>query len=286
MEPKENPEQKLIAKVKDNAIAAYEFVAENAKDILEDIGDTINDASPTNEPPTKPQPKLPKTGADPIWKTDGSTPAPVWIDDSIIIKATPQPDDTEILRSQLMASQLELDRMTKQSDIMAKSHYHEVKSIYRKIVNYGNKGMGFILVVTGIFQLVDFSLFDPFAFLMAGYTLLFGFITVASDFEWKKILQWTAFIECYLGRGLFNVYVGSSLIMMSPHQNFILSTVLNIVGTIFMVVGAFYIYQGYKLRNDPAEMYLIDNFQEILQQERTIIKQYIKTNIKKLNPKK
>ena len=70
-----------------------------------------------------------------------------------------------------------------------------------------------VLSFVGIF----FSILDPKGFILYFYTFIFGVLIICGEF--KKFKQYFGFLHYYLGKGLFQIFVGLSILIFDWNSN-------------------------------------------------------------------
>merc|ERR1719265_340955 len=115
---------------------------------------------------------------------------------------------------------------------------------FRKVIKIFNVVFGFGLIAAGVLQFF-LSWLNFAAFLYAFYVITFGIIMLAGDFEIEVILVNMAFLGNFFGRGLFNLYTGASLIMISHAFNTVIETLLLIIGITLFCSGVLLIICGF-----------------------------------------
>jgi len=118
---------------------------------------------------------------------------------------------------------------------------------FSKPINYilglGIIGLGSFLYIRN----VTYSSLSLFYWVEPAYFILFGLMMIASDLKLNVVLENCKFLDMYMGRGLFNIYVSSLLwynaslynMLTSPEPIPILSQVASIV---LVVYGIFFIF--------------------------------------------
>ena len=80
-----------------------------------------------------------------------------------------------------------------------------------KVAKYTNLIVGTLLIVTVILNFVSFGWVDMFTFILKIFLAIFGLIILASSFGHRCVRRNFLFMMTGVGRGLFNIFVGTLL---------------------------------------------------------------------------
>jgi hypothetical protein len=75
---------------------------------------------------------------------------------------------------------------------------------------------GLVLIVLGIVNYATFTLGDPIDIILPFYYIIFGMLMIAAEVNIKCLTTKFAFVEGYIGRGAFYIFVGTLCIRGSP----------------------------------------------------------------------
>lgn len=89
--------------------------------------------------------------------------------------------------------------------------------IYVKPFNYI---CGLACIGCGALALFGGYRYNLYTYAVPFYFAFFGLIMIASDLNIQVIIQNCNFLDVYLGRGLFNVFVGSQVIDQAKYANY------------------------------------------------------------------
>jgi hypothetical protein len=85
-------------------------------------------------------------------------------------------------------------------------------SIYKKygaILKALSIAMGLVLIGLGIFNYAAVPIGDPINVILPFYYIIFGMLIIAAELSASYITAQFKFIENYIGRGLFYIFVGT-----------------------------------------------------------------------------
>ena len=115
----------------------------------------------------------------------------------------------------------------------------------RKTLKIVNFILGVTLAAMGVCQMIFGQIGNFIFFLMPGYLVLFGLMTVAGDFEIKIILKFCGFLGNFFGRGVFNIYCGANMLMTYEQFTGFLKLISMIAAFVFLVSGVILIGLGF-----------------------------------------
>jgi len=113
-------------------------------------------------------------------------------------------------------------------------------------IRYLNLATGGLVILIAILDLLTFGALQLALFsvvYLAALVVIAG-LMIFSDAEHRIVREYFAFIENWIGRGVFNLAAGA-LIVQFPSPNSLVSTIEVITGAVLLGVGAFYIIYGY-----------------------------------------
>ena len=120
---------------------------------------------------------------------------------------------------------------------------------WRSFIKWVNIISALALIGLGILKFI--SILGDFGFntiVIPVYLVLFGIMGLAGDLNLKWITDYCAFLGNFFGRGLFNIYIGST-IMMSYWEANILSWICFIAGGVIAAFGLTLIILGFCARS-------------------------------------
>ncbi|KRX01115.1 hypothetical protein PPERSA_08216 [Pseudocohnilembus persalinus] len=130
---------------------------------------------------------------------------------------------------------------------MAKKKASEVKFNLKTLFLVINVILGGLLIGLGIASYVGMEKQDnwyenPWYFFVPSYTIIFGCLLIAAEFQIKFIQNQFAFLNSYFGRGIFLIYLAS---VSANAGSFTSSKTLGIICCIlFAIVGIIYTFFG------------------------------------------
>ena len=86
----------------------------------------------------------------------------------------------------------------------------------RYIIKWSSILIGVVLMFLSFFG-IFFSILDPKGFILYFYTFIFGVLIVASELGYFK--KYFGFMHYYMGRGLFQIFVGLSILIFDWNSN-------------------------------------------------------------------
>ena len=137
---------------------------------------------------------------------------------SNFMKKINDPENIHTLQQSVL--KLEDDKKFLQTSLIDQKNdfNNERINTFLRIIRHSNKALGMLLGGAGILQLITFSLVNPESIIMPIFIIFFAVITVAGDFELKWVLSNFAFIGNFIGRGLFYLFLGSTLTLRLDFQ--------------------------------------------------------------------
>ena len=103
-----------------------------------------------------------------------------------------------------------------------------------KLINILNCIIGIFMIIFGFFGILSLNIFD-YVFLV--YFMLFGFLIVASIFEWAIIKNNFLILKTIKGKGFFNLFIASFALFNGALINYIVAAALAILGAAMLVLG-------------------------------------------------
>ena len=118
-----------------------------------------------------------------------------------------------------------------------------------KIVKYTNLIVGTALIAVVIMSAITLGVFAPISFALTFFQSVFGLIIIASSFGHKCVRRNFLFMMTGVGRGCFNIFVGTLLFFNSEHGK--IFTVQNLMGFFMILAGGIFIFLSkYKQLSD------------------------------------
>ena len=106
------------------------------------------------------------------------------------------------------------------------------------MAKYTNLIVGTGLILTVIASFVTLSVFNPFAFTMTCYEGFFGLLIMMSSCNLKLIKDNFLFLMTGLGKGLFNIFVGTLLCFLTSNT----SVVQYVCGYAMITAGLIFLF--------------------------------------------
>ena len=105
----------------------------------------------------------------------------------------------------------------------------------KQIMFYTSVMIGVVLMFLSIFG-IFLSVLDPKGFILYFYTFIFGGMIIAGEFG--KFKEYFGFLQFYMGRGFFQIFIGLSIVVFDWNSN----VFAKIVGFLAIVVGLGHIF--------------------------------------------
>jgi hypothetical protein len=94
--------------------------------------------------------------------------------------------------------------------------------------------MGLVLIGLGVFNYATVSISDPMHVILPFYYIVFGLLMIAAEVGAKYITEQFKFVENYIGRGLFYIFVGSLCLTGSSPFQYVVAAVMLVTGFIYL----------------------------------------------------
>ena len=111
-----------------------------------------------------------------------------------------------------------------------------------KIAKYINIIIGIALLVIVVLEFITFKFINPFAFMITVFEAIFGLVIIASSFNMVCIRRNFLFMMTGIGKGFFNIFVGSMLFFNGDgtiSASFFMGWAMIIGGCIFIFLSRF-----------------------------------------------
>lgn len=105
----------------------------------------------------------------------------------------------------------------------------------KQIMFYTSVMIGVVLMFLSIFG-IFLSVLDPKGFILYFYTFIFGGMIIAGEFG--KLKKYFGFLQFYMGRGFFQIFIGLSIVVFDWNSN----VFAKIVGALAIIVGLGHIF--------------------------------------------
>ena len=113
----------------------------------------------------------------------------------------------------------------------------ERKSIpekYGTVMKALSIAVGVLLIGLGIFSYATLSLSDPMDVILPFYYMLFGLLMIAAEVGAKFLTGSFKFVENFMGRGLFYIFVGTLCLRGSNPFQYVVAGILLVVGIVYL----------------------------------------------------
>ena len=113
-----------------------------------------------------------------------------------------------------------------------------------KIAKWTNLIIGVLLIVTVVLDFINFGWTKPFTMVLQCFLAFFGLIIICSSLNMRCIRRNFLFLMTGVGRGLFNIFVGSLLFFTDQSNStftlaFFMGWFIMIGGLIFLFLSKF-----------------------------------------------
>ena len=108
-----------------------------------------------------------------------------------------------------------------------------------KMAKYTNMIVGVALLVIVVLEFLAFQFINPFGFMITVFEAIFGLIIISSSFQMTCIRRNFLFMMTGVGKGCFNIFVGSMLFFNGTAVSSIMGFAMMAAGCIFIFLSRF-----------------------------------------------